>query len=309
MSRSISILGTHMSGVRIAGELTLTPAHVNREGFLVHDRISVPVCANSRRGTGRDGTPGRRDNFRLVAWAGYARSLCRHGSVGKCLDIEAKPSSYEGTVYKMAPNPQNPAEMIPQPIVTAGQTLTTEKVAFTITEISYGEESAKQIQRELEIYASNPQNIAGRPPQWNVMGSPDQAKFSQILDARTKMTWDGQAPYFGYARVIQPRNAQRILNTQERNVIETQGAAALNIPLASSKRTTVPATTGFATGTPTATPTDVANAFVQTPPIQAPTFAQNQGFVQTQPAPLQGSTSVQNQGFAQPAPMQAQTGF
>jgi hypothetical protein len=102
MSRSLSIVSTFMSGIRIAGELSLTPAHVNREGYLVHDRVSVPVCANSRRGTNRDGTPGRRDNFRLVAWAGYARSLCRHGSVGKCLDIEAKPSSYEGTVFKMA---------------------------------------------------------------------------------------------------------------------------------------------------------------------------------------------------------------
>jgi hypothetical protein len=165
----------------------------------------------------------------------------------------------------MAPNPQNPAEQIPQPIVVAGQPLTTEKVAFTITEISYGEESAKQIQRELEIYASNPANIAGRPPQWNVMGSPDQAKFSQILDARKNMQWDGQSAYYGYARVIQPRNAQRILNTQERNIIETQGAQALNIPLASSKRATaapVTATAGFATGAPAATPADVANTFV-----------------------------------------------
>jgi hypothetical protein len=263
-----------MSGIRIAGELSLTPAHVNREGYLVHDRVSVPVCANSRRGTNRDG---------LVAWAGYARSLCRHGSVGKCLDIEAKPSSYEGTVFKMAPNPQNPAEQIPQPVVVAGQPLTTEKVAFTITDISYGEESAKQIQRELEIYASNPANIAGRPPQWNVMGSPDQAKFSQILDARKNMGWDGQSAYFGYARVIQPRNAQRVLNTQERNIIETQGAQALNIPLASSKRaaTSVAATTGFATGAPVATPADVASTFVPnagpapvanqfTQPVQSP---------------------------------------
>jgi hypothetical protein len=199
-----------------------------------------------------------------VAWAGYARSLCRHGSVGKCLDIEGKPSSYEGTVYKLAPNPQNPAEQIPQPVIVAGQPLTTEKVAFTITDISYGEESAKQIQRELEIYASNPANIAGRPPQWNVMGSPDQAKFSQILDARKNMGWDGQSAYFGYARIIQPRNAQRMLNTQERNIIETQGARTLNIPLASSKRAAAPvaAITGFATGIPTVAPADVANAFV-----------------------------------------------
>jgi hypothetical protein len=180
----------------------------------------------------------------------------------------------------MAPNPQNPAEQIPQPVVVAGQPLTTEKVAFTITDISYGEESAKQIQRELEIYASNPANIAGRPPQWNVMGSPDQAKFSQILDARKNMGWDGQSAYFGYARIIQPRNAQRILNTQERNIIETQGAQALNIPLASSKRAAAPvaATTGFATGTPTATPADVASTFVPSampaPISTMPTFTQ-----------------------------------
>ena len=266
MSRSYCIMGAHMSGVRIAGELSLTPAHVNRDGYLVHDRVSIPVIANSRRGTNRDGTAGRRDNFRLTAWAGYARGLCRHGSVGKCLDVEVKPSSYSGTVYKMAPNPLNPAEQIPQPVIVAGQPLTTEKVAFTISDISYGEESAKQIQRELEIYASNPQNIAGRPPQWNVMGSPDRATFDQILDARKSMAWDCQSPYFGYARIVQPRNAQRLLNTQERNILETQGARALNIPLASDKRAaagTPVATTGFATGTPAAAPADVANAFVQ----------------------------------------------
>lgn len=302
MSRSFSIIGAHMSGVRIAGELNFTPAHVNREGYLVHDRVSVPVIANSRRGTSRDGTAGRRDNFRLVAWAGYARSLCRHGSVGKCLDVELKPSSYEGTVYKMAPNPANPAEQIPQPVIVAGQPLITEKVAFTIADISYGEESAKQIQRELEIYASNPQNIAGRPPQWNVMGSPDQARFTQILDARKKMAWDGQSPYFGYARMIQPRNAQRLLNTQERIVLETQGARALNIPLASDKRasttaaTTPAATTGFAT--PAAAPADVANAFVQNPaalPAQNPMLNPF-----TQPAPGQGFTQpVTNVPMAQ----------
>lgn len=306
MSRSFTIIGAHMAGVRIAGELTLTPAHVNQGGYLVQDRVSTPVIANSRRGTNRDGSPGRRDNFRLIAWAGYARSLCRHGSVGKCLDVEAKPGSYEGTIYRLAPNPQNPAEQIPQPVVVAGQTLTTEKVAFTVMDISYGEESAKQIQRELEIYASNPQNIAGRPPQWNVMGSPDQTKFMQILDARKKMAWDGQSAYFGYARVIQPRNAQRILNTQERNILETQGARALNIPLASSKRaaaTAVPATTGFATGTPAvtaaATPADVANTFVQNP-AAAVVPAANQ-FAQ----PAQNPAANQ---FAQPA-AQGHTAF
>jgi hypothetical protein len=163
-------------------------------------------------------------------------------------------------------------------------------VAFTITDISYGEESAKQIQRELEIYASNPANIAGRPPQWNVMGSPDQAKFSQILDARKNMGWDGQSAYFGYARIIQPRNAQRMLNTQERNIIETQGAQALNIPLASSKRATAPvaSTTGFATGTPA--PADVASAFVQNPV--------------TQPAPVQAVTTF-TQPVQSPAPQYA----
>jgi hypothetical protein len=188
------------------------------------------------------------------------------------LDVDLKPGSYEGTIYKMAPNPQNPAEQIPQPVIVAGQPLVTTKVGFTITDMSYGEESAKQIQRELEIYASNPASIAGRPPQWNVMGSPDQAKFGQILDARKSMTWDCQSPYFGYARIVQPRNAQRLLNSQERVILETQGARALGIPLASDKRaaaTAVPAaTTGFATGTPAAAPADVANAFVQSPAVQ-----------------------------------------
>jgi hypothetical protein len=136
--------------------------------------------------------------------------------------VIVEPHSYEGAIYKLAPNPTNPAEMTPQAVIVGGQTLTTEKIGFKIINISYGEESAKQIQRELEKGASEPGCLGGRPPQWNVIGTADAAQFAQILEARKAMVWDGSSPYFGYARVVLPRNAQRILTVAERAAIVTE---------------------------------------------------------------------------------------
>lgn len=222
--RSFSLISMMMSGVRIAGELDFCPAHISASGVRINDRVGIPVCANNRRGRNRDGKPGRMDNYKLVAWGGLASSLCRFGSTGKALDVIVEPHSYEGAIYKLAPNPTNPAEMTPQAVIVGGQTLTTEKIGFKIINISYGEESTKQIQRELEKWASEPGCLGGRPPQWNIIGTADAAQFAQVLEQRKAMTWDCQSPYFGFARVVMPRNAQRILNVAERAAMVTEAA-------------------------------------------------------------------------------------
>lgn len=263
-----------MAGVRIAGELTFTPAYIKPNGTLVQDRCSVPIIANSRRGTGPDGKPGRQNDYKLVGWRGLARSLCRWGSTGKALDLVAEVGSYEGREYKMAPNPANPAEMIPQAIMVGGQPLLTKKVGFTVTELNFGEDSPKQIQRELQLWASNPGNIAGRPPQWNVVGSTDATQFAQIIDQRKLLTWDGVSPTYGYARVVLPQNAQRILTVQERQIIETQGARALNLPTAQAtvQPAVQPVTATFTAAQPVAQPVTqpigVAATFTAQPTAQ-----------------------------------------
>lgn len=282
--RSYSLISMMMSGVRIAGELDFTPAHISANGKRVNDRVGVPVCANSRRGQDQ-GKPGRMDNYKLVAWGGLALSLCRFGSTGKALDVIVEPHSYEGAIYKLAPNPTNPAEMTPQAVIVGGQTLTTEKIGFKIINISYGEESAKQIQRELEKGASEPGCLGGRPPQWNVIGTADAAQFAQILEQRKAMVWDGASPYFGFARVVLPRNAQRILNVNERAAIVTEAAtrrASFATPVntvdqvaSTFQGQAAPITSPVAASVmPTATPI----AAVTTTPMVAATAVTSQGF-------------------------------
>lgn len=219
-----------MAGVRIAGELSFTPAYINLKGALVNDRCEIPVIGNNRRGTGPDGKPGRRSDYRLIGWSGVARAMAKYGAPGKALDVNSRPESYPGREWRLAPNPAAPGEMSPQPIMIGGEALIVKKMGFTITEFNFGEDSPKQIQRELQLWASNPGNIGGRPPQWNVVGSADAAQYSQIIDQRKQAVWDGQAPYFGFARIVMPAKAQRLLTVQERTILETQGARALNLP-------------------------------------------------------------------------------
>lgn len=287
--RSYSLISMMMSGVRIAGESTLTPAHINAAGAQVNDRVGVPVISNSHYGKDREGKPGRSDNFRLIAWGPLGLSVCRYGSTGKALDVIVEPQSYEGVVYKMAPNPTNPAEMTPQVVVVGGQSLTTEKIAFRILSISYGEESAKQIQRELSKWASEPGNIGGRPPQWNIIGSQDAATYTQVLEARKGMVWDGQSPFFGFARIIMPRNAQRILTTEERAAAVAASAAkrgAFSNPAAQTNNTVNQVAATFQTGpAPLTTPAPAtiltplqATPGVPTTPLQTAPVTVSQGF-------------------------------
>jgi hypothetical protein len=190
MSRAIGLGTGSFMGARVAGiagtpSLTYVQAHV-KSGKNINARCIIPVYINSNKGTNRDGTPGRSDRFRLVAWGKLADICARSLSKGKALDCVCSPHSYEGRIYDAQGNMR---------VDNVGQPITVERVGFTIEKIVFGEDSQKEI--DLEIQEGR------RPVSWNVPNHPDSALWSKMLQDRQNLQFTG-GTVFGFARVIVP---------------------------------------------------------------------------------------------------------
>lgn len=190
MSRAIGMAATQFIGARVAGRdgvpsITYILAHI-KNGKTINQRCNIPVYINSNKGTSRDGTPGRSDRFRLVAWGKMADICAKSLSKGKAFDAICSPHSYEGRTYDAQGNMR---------VDNTGQPITTEKVGFTIERIVFGEESQKEV--ELEIQTGR------RPINWNVLNHPDHATWQTILQTRKNAQYTG-GDIFGFAKVIIP---------------------------------------------------------------------------------------------------------
>ena len=184
--RSISIKSAFFAGIRVLGQLTYIPAHM-KNGKEISARATIPVRANSHRGTDKNGQPGRKDDFKLTVWGKLADVCARSCSPGKCIDVVCEPNSYLGTVF----NPDGSVRMD-----AAGQAIQVNKVGFTVREIVFGEESRKFITEEIQA--------GKRPAGWDTPGTPDAQQWLNVLTQRQAIVWDGQSPLFGYARVVVP---------------------------------------------------------------------------------------------------------
>ncbi len=188
MGRAISLKGSFFAGVRVAGELTYIPAHI-KNGKKINSRVIIPIYANSNRGTDqKTGEQGRSDEFKLVAWGKLADVCCKSLPKGKAIDAFADPQSYIGKKYNADGSLH---------LDVAGMPIEEKKVAFTIMNIVFGEESTKVIAEEIQK--------GRRPINWNVPNHPDFQMWIQILQANQAAVWDGRSPKFGYARVIVPQ--------------------------------------------------------------------------------------------------------
>jgi hypothetical protein len=201
MSRAIGLGTGSFMGARVAGiagtpPLTYIQGHV-KNGKTINQRCIIPVYINSNRGTNRDGTPGRSDRFRLVAWGKLADICAKSLSKGKALDCVYSPHSYEGRIYDAQGNMR---------VDNTGQPITVERVGFTIEKIIFGEDSQKEI--DLEIGEGR------RPVNWNVPNHPDNALWSKMLQDRQNLQFAGGS-IFGFARVIVPSGPGITLNTNQ----------------------------------------------------------------------------------------------
>ena len=188
MSRAISMKSSQFMAARVAGQLTYTPAYTNA-GKKVNSRVVIPVYCNSHRGTNqRTGETGRSDSFKFIAWGKLADVCVKSLPKGKAIDVVCDPHSYLGDLYNADGSKRLDA---------AGQVIQVTKVAFTIKDIIFGEESSKLIAEEI---------ATGRRPQnWNVANHQDYALWTTILQQRQAIVWNGVDKSYGYARVYIPQ--------------------------------------------------------------------------------------------------------
>jgi len=194
MSRAIGISAAQFIGARVAGQVTYVLPHT-KNGKVNNQRCIIPVYVNSNKGTNRDGTPGRSDQFRLTAWGKLADICAKSLPKGKALDCICTPHSYEGRIYDAQGNMR---------VDNAGQPITVERIGFTIEKIVFGEESQKEI--DLEIAEGR------RHPNWNVPAHPDYKAWGELLQTRQGMIYTG-GDTFGFARVIVPSGPGITLTT------------------------------------------------------------------------------------------------
>lgn len=173
----------HFSGLRIAST-TYFPAH-SKNGLNVSQRCTINAFMNiaSRANNGE----GRNDVIPLTAWGKLADVCAKSMSPGKEFHCGAKLKTYEARVFHND-----------QPITAPDGTLImVRKIGFSITELTFGEESSKHIANEIQS------NV--RPADWNMAGSAGYGVWREKLKLRNALVFDPTLPVFGYAKVILPQ--------------------------------------------------------------------------------------------------------
>lgn len=218
--RSIGLASCHFSGLRVTGQLTYIPAHVNAQGKRINAKAEIPVALNTHKGTRHDGTKGSTSYFKLTAWGKLADIMCRSCPPGKAIDVYCEPRTYRGKLYDKDFNVR---------LDPAGQPIEITKTAFNIMSYPvFGEESEKQIQAEIN---ARPHQI--RPTNWNVVGHPDYAKWTAICQARQAYNWDGQSATFLFARVRIPQGVTLDFSQQQGQVVGQPTPPANQVPMQS----------------------------------------------------------------------------
>lgn len=210
--RSIGLASVHFSGVRVTGPLTYIPSYTKADGKVVPAKCIIPVCKNSHKGTTvkPDGTveKGRRDYFKLTAWAKLADIMARSCPIGKALDALCEPRSYMGKLHNADGSFRTDA---------AGTPIDVQKISFNmIVAPVFGEESQNQIDKEIKD--------GKRPANWDVKGHPDYEMWTNILKARQAYSWDGVSDTFLYARVKRPTNGTVLVGQPQQQVAQPQAA-------------------------------------------------------------------------------------
>lgn len=192
-------------GGRVLGECTYVPAH-SKNGKDQSQRITIPVRVNKRN---------RQDDYKLTVWGPLADTCARSCSPGKLLTVSGESQNYLGDLYNRDRQLR---------LDQAGQAIQIRKEATTVKHIMFGNESAKQIQEEI--------NTGLRPRLWNVPGTEDAAQWANII-AKKKAApemWDGRSAKFGFARVYIPQGVvlKPVAAQPAGAVVNNQGAGLVN---------------------------------------------------------------------------------
>jgi hypothetical protein len=264
----------HFCGSRVGTsdkiKMLYTPAHLRQDtGKPVSARLVIPILVNLYRKTDPD-------SYRLVAWGPLADMFAKNLSQGKEMTFICDGSSYWGNVF------YNDGT---QAFQKDGRTpLQTRQSSFTIREFTWGADSNRTTQEE--IHAGMQSGEGRRPAQWDIVGTPDNLTWKQMLEMRKQTFYQG-GERFGYAQVVAPRYAAQILLGDQSKILRNYGqnAAAAAPNQAAHQTYGIPANqtaplvnqvhNAFAPqpGTPyqnVSTPLPYQNMGTQLPPIQTP---------------------------------------
>jgi len=183
----------HFVGLRIAGNPTYVPSHINAAGKTVQAMCTFTAYQNLK---------GKSNRFRFTAWGGMADVVARSCCTGKELNIEAGVNSFQGQVVQ--PDATGKLHVVQN---AQGQPIEIEKTGFVVKEIKLGSDSKKTIDNEIQ---------AGiRGVYWQVPGTQDELNWKATCKQRNAAKFDVNSAWFGFAQVRMPKNGQVIdVNTQ-----------------------------------------------------------------------------------------------
>lgn len=203
-ARSLSI--SMFSGLRVASTI-FTPEY-SKNGSNVSAKLVCNSFMNiaSKANAGE----GRNEAVPFTIWGKLAHVCAKSMSGGKEWNTIAQLHVYNGRVFYPSINGQPGL-----PVLDAtGQPLTTKKFSYTVSMLTFGEESNKHIADEIQ---------AGiRPMGWNIAGSQEAAAWKAILQQRQAITFDPNLPTYGYAKVRMPQGQNigaYIMTPAEGNVV------------------------------------------------------------------------------------------
>lgn len=185
---SISMKAAQFVNMRVAGEINFIPAHIIG-GKRISSKAVISAYFNSNKG-GTDGK-GTHESYKFVVWGKLAETCCKVLSKGAEFSVFSAPNSFAGRVFEA-----NGA----QKIDATGQPVMTNKVSFTVTDISFGQESSLLIASEIAS--------GRRPMNWNVDNHPDQTTWKAVLSQKHSTPWDFVSKNWFNARVSVPMGAQ-----------------------------------------------------------------------------------------------------
>lgn len=174
------LVSSHFSAVRVGG-LDYYPAH-SKNGQNISQRLVITTYLN-QVSNGKE----KRMRFKLTAWNKLADTLAKCLSKGKEFSAVATPQQFEGRVF-VGDTPLT---------LNDGTPVMTDKVSWTIREISLGADSEKTISAELAE--------GTRPVGWEKEGTQAREMWRQVLRARMNATFDPNSKTFGFARVRLPQ--------------------------------------------------------------------------------------------------------
>ena len=169
---------------RIAGPADYIPAHPKQNAQPgdrdIQAQADFTVYQNIRD---------KKMTFEITAWGKMADVIARGGATGKQVHLICSMHSYRGKVWFPVP------DGAPRQFVTRadGQPLMIEKVGLTLEDISFGVDSAKTIQEEI--------NRGFRPLGWNDPSNPGYQDWRNRCAQNNAIQYQPGMEWFGYARV------------------------------------------------------------------------------------------------------------